>query len=520
MFVIAACNPHRGNSVILESDFNEYSWARGTYYVKELHPTLKFMMWDFSALTTAEERNYVHLKVDMIPSSSFSGNPNHLIDVIVHSQQLIREYAEIFIAKHLISPSNAKECAKSCVSQRDIQRVFVFFVWISKVYKKYRHDLKDLEQRAVLVSIGLVYYLRLSDYRNLYATEIDKIIAFQEVKFLQAFDEDVDWFISHLYFPDGVAKTKALKQNLFATIACTCTKTPLILVGKPGTSKTLSFNIAVDNLKGIDSDRDILKDTELFPALDPQVYQCSRQTTSYEIDKLFRRAIKRQATYSNEINCVVFMDEAGLPEERHESLKVLHHYLDEHEVSFVAISNHILDAAKTNRAISVMIPETTEEDLVELVKGCYKDAIMTSEVVKYCPAFLEVIKNECKNKEWKRVFGMRDFMHFLHYIYQKGQQLTPKLVLHALERNFNGTDDFDDICEVFCQDKLEVSCVFDDEAVALVSISTLFSFPFYQPTHMYYHFLQHSIVDDMIVTIFSFLRGGLHLCGKLMISAN
>ena len=75
---------------------------------------------------------------------------------------------------------------------------------------------------------------------------------------------------------------------------------------------------------------------------------------------------------------VVFMDEAGLPEERHESLKVqnsnmnialvlhayilqaLHYYLDQQEVAFVAITNHILDAAKTNRAISLFRPSVSE----------------------------------------------------------------------------------------------------------------------------------------------------------------
>ena len=39
------------------------------------------------------------------------------------------------------------------------------------------------------------------------------------------------------------------------------------------------------------------------------------------------------------------MDEAGLPEHSHESLKILHSYLDNPEVSFVAISNTVLDAS-------------------------------------------------------------------------------------------------------------------------------------------------------------------------------
>ena len=51
------------------------------------------------------------------------------------------------------------------------------------------------------------------------------------------------------------------------------------------------------------------------------------------------------------------MDEAGLPEESHESLKVLHY---KSEVPFVAITTHILDAAKTNRAISLFRPESAE----------------------------------------------------------------------------------------------------------------------------------------------------------------
>ena len=35
------------------------------------------------------------------------------------------------------------------------------------------------------------------------------------------------------------------------------------------------------------------------------------------------------------------------------SLQVLHKFLDNQEVSFVAITNHVLDAAKTNRAVSL-----------------------------------------------------------------------------------------------------------------------------------------------------------------------
>ena len=41
--------------------------------------------------------------------------------------------------------------------------------------------------------------------------------------------------------------------------------------------------------------------------------------------------------------------------------QVLHKYLDNAEVSFIGITNHILDAAKTNRAVTLCRPRADEE---------------------------------------------------------------------------------------------------------------------------------------------------------------
>ena len=70
---------------------------------------------------------------------------------------------------------------------------------------------------------------------------------------IRSFLLQMDFYANKLSFPIGIAKTEALKENLFATIACTVTKTPLIIVGAPGSSKTLSFNLAISNLKGPES---------------------------------------------------------------------------------------------------------------------------------------------------------------------------------------------------------------------------------------------------------------------------
>ena len=231
-------------------------------------------------------------------------------------------------------------------------------------------------------------------------------------------------------------------------------------MGAPGSSKTLSFNLTIANLKGQESKKKHFRDITVFRSLDPHFYQCSRRTTSNEIQTVFSRAINRQRSHCKfklPIYCVVFMDEAGLPEESHESLKVLHYHLDQKEVSFVAITNNILDAAKTNRAVSLFRPEASDEDLKTLAKGCFcatpnnpppqlKQNLEM--IVKFCNSYSHLMTKP----EFSQYFGLRDFIHFVSYLRRRldhGQIFNQQLVMEALERNFNGSNNFEEICNKF-----------------------------------------------------------------------
>ena len=69
-------------------------------------------------------------------------------------------------------------------------------------------------------------------------------------------------------------------------------------------------------------------------------------------------------------------------------------------------------------------------------------------VVKFCQPYLECMKKA----EFSSFFGLRDFIQFVNYLRRKrdeGQSLTNQLILQALERNFNGSDDFESICRQF-----------------------------------------------------------------------
>ena len=66
-----------------------------------------------------------------------------------------------------LSMAEARMSSRSTVSQRDIQRIFTFYEWLMSVYSKYtpHGERVDYHRRAVLVALGIVYYMRL-DHRH------------------------------------------------------------------------------------------------------------------------------------------------------------------------------------------------------------------------------------------------------------------------------------------------------------------------------------------------------------------
>ena len=114
-------------------------------------------------------------------------------------------------------------------------------------------DLRQLQERAVMVALGIVYYLRLDENaRKRYKNELRKnLMGHRTVE--EALKDELNFYSKHLSIPRGIAKTQALLENVFCIIACCCTKTPLIIVGAPGSGKTLSFNLALTNIKGAES---------------------------------------------------------------------------------------------------------------------------------------------------------------------------------------------------------------------------------------------------------------------------
>ena len=352
MFIVAACNPYRGNSLILltNKESND-EWLRPSYYVQPLAPTLELLKWDYGALRKEDEKEYVKAKMRLCYTDSFDKDVaaiselGFLSDLIHQGQSLVRQYASEQLEQRGLNHEVAESYATCCVSQRDIQRVFVLYEWLLHWFNDVSGHYQDETEfkrkvRAVFVSIGIAYYFRLnSDYRKRFKEEMNKIKKIGRegvpVTFSNALQQELDLTVEKFKLPLRIAATEALKENIYATVVCILNMIPLIIVGPPGSSKTLSFKIVSSNLQGVNSMSEAFQNETVFPPIDQHSYQCSRRSTSNEIEAVFKRAIRRKKMLEEVgiANCsVIVMDEAGLTEESHESLKVLHYYLDDSKV--------------------------------------------------------------------------------------------------------------------------------------------------------------------------------------------
>ncbi len=480
-------------------------WFKGDYLVHPLHPSFEQIMWDFGYLKPKQEREYIKVKLEQVDATLHRVERSMLVDNIACSQDLIRRFTYEWQVNSTDDKAESRKASTSAVSQRDIQRVLKLYQWLkmsNEVLGKYgycrENEDKDdynrhISVRALYVSLSLVYYFRLNTkYREEYAKTLDDnpilVMVVEEnegilkkranhIKFTVAVQDELDWLMRNIELPPGIANTKALRENLFSIITCCMTKIPLIIIGPPGSSKTISFKIAVANLLGEVSPRQVFRN-KVMKGLEPYIYQCSKHSVTEDIDSLFEKAIKRQTQIDSEDSTVVvFMDEAGLPDEKLQVLKVLHYHLDNPKVPFVALTNTALDAAKSNRAICLFQVNNSANDLIQLaivILGFSTEQIIPLPIEAQITSLIQVYLEKMKNPEFNRIFGLRDIMHFFAYIRRRmpdnQQSIPPDLIMRSLRRNFSGASNFDEIVEDFlnqvlfcCNNCIIINFLFSNE---------------------------------------------------------
>ena len=463
---IAACNPYRlflkenEKEIIGLYDEAKHSKRKLVYNVNPLPIPLLNFVFDFGEPNQEDIKRYISNMLDQILKEIIKNNKNKA------EIQIIAEKA-IFDSQNFIK--NNFEI--SSVSLREVRRWGILFEWFYKFlkmefFKKFNFSIDKIYLYSLNLSIYLCYYIRI------FNKTIRK--GFCELM-KESFGNDFDFE----YFPKkiqniiadsvelekGIARNRALLENLFSIFVCLNTKIPLFIVGKPGSSKSLSFQLIFKSMRGKDSYNNFFQN---FPKVYIKSYQGSLISNSKGVLKIFQRARKslEDKKLQNEIISSIYFDEMGLAEiSKNNPLKVIHSQLEYDEnkekVSFIGISNWPLDASKMNRGIHLSITDPDEEDLkftatkiaesynVKLAQD-YNDYLTFlartyfeyKELLKY-----ESSKFESKNsKNIKEFHGSRDFYHLIKTIsklliknkFTKEKYEIENIINESIERNFGG----------------------------------------------------------------------------------
>ena len=394
---LAACNPYRAMGELNKIDHTLIHKGQEkrklVYTVYPLPNNLLNFVFDFGNLSLEEEKKYIQVMVkkmmEKIMIDKSKKEKGKIINLAINSILTCQSYIK-----------NTNDI--SSVSLREVKRFIIFFKYFVVYLLNKQNDKKAKEQSmlfylsknnyeiykyAVNLSLYICYYLRLPDIksRKELLINLDSENYFNK-QFLIVPQLEEQYIAQNILqckeneaLSKGIAKNRALLENLFSLYFCTVNKIPLIICGKPGSTKSLSQKLLQNALKGMVSQSKLCKETKelvVFP------YQGSLNSTADEIKKVFKKAKNYQKTNKDTI-VMVYIDEMGLAEiSKNNPLKVIHSELemnfdfeidnsgrnlfnnnDNSKVAFLGISNWSLDASKMNRAIFNVIQEPDIKDL-------------------------------------------------------------------------------------------------------------------------------------------------------------
>lgn len=480
--IIAACNPYRkhkdemiqrlesaGLGYRVRADKTDEKLGsiplrQLVYRVQALPPSMMPLVWDFGQLNDQTEKIYIQQIVQRVAQSKAIDqlHTRMITDVLSASQKYMRQRSD--------------EC--SFVSLRDVERCMQCFVWflehhvqlfaeLEEYDKKHNADNNDRHQRkpsvrdpvvwSLVMSIGVCYHACLENkekYRQIVSKSLPQ--GYNQAKVMQEISLMQDLLLSGVPMGDTIARNSALKENVFMMVLCIELRIPLFLVGKPGSSKSLSKTLVADAMQGHAAHSVLYK---MLKQVDLVSFQCSPHSTPEGIINIFKQCGRFQKGKNlAEYTRVVVLDEIGLAEDSPKMpLKTLHPLLEEgcidddplphKKVGFIGISNWALDPAKMNRGIFVSRGDPDEKELVETAKGiCSSDRRILEKISDFFQPFAKAYLNICR-REGKGFFGLRDYYSLIKMIFAvaKSSQMKPtsEETVKAVLRNFSGKQSVD-----------------------------------------------------------------------------
>ena len=479
VYVMGACNPYRlllsKNEDIGYTNIKRHNIRNLVYTVNPLPLSLINYVFDFGNLRNSDEKIYIRSFIDSFLNNKFSTDNN------INYAKILDKICESVNFSHTYIRTNNEV---SSVSLREIKRFRIFFEFFLNIIierKEIENNYKSLIQKinyfsndisekqkkdniiylkAANLGLFICYYLRLiePEKRVELSNHLTEILQFDFLEYPLQLENEL---ANNISLDKGIAKNRALLDNLFTIFVCLNNKIPIFICGKAGCSKSLSFSLLYQSMNGEYSKSELLKK---YPKLFLTSYQGSLTSNSLEIRKIFNRA-KKIAKYKREKKdnekskslSVILFDEMGLAEiSPNNPLKVIHSELDNNnEIGFVGISNWALDASKMNRGIHLSIQEP---DLKDLKKTSTIIANNIYEGIQKIEQFKEVIDNLTKSyydyKEHLKInyplfydfHGARDFYYLIKIAanllknIDNNNKSLENIAMESIERNFGGLE--------------------------------------------------------------------------------
>ena len=414
---IACCNPFRIKLIDNSADIGLIPNEQSSVLSHVVHPIPKRLLahvWDFGQLSDKDEKEHIQnqirtqqfFKTNLTGEVTLKGKhpegqnlphdlqnkKNHQFTILVDNcHKLVREIEE-----------------RSGVSLRDMNRVYIFFRWFSqqlRLIKKYFNKLGPLEKATfpevwmlaspLLQDIGaavctmiICYGLRLNgqdtNLGRLYDCITDWANYVSKLKIISKTDVQASLCqLAKVYLHgqeniiQDVALNRPLLENFITLLACYHNKVPMIIIGAPGTSKTLSTNLFIQLLAKTLTVPELLKN---FNEANSIYFSGSQSSTAEAVERVFKKAddlYKKDHFITPQNNQsgkpakehktqVIFFDEIGLAElSPYNPLKVMHSYLEKNlgKIMFIGISNWKPDQSKLNRMICLARPDIAQEDI-------------------------------------------------------------------------------------------------------------------------------------------------------------
>ncbi|CAI5675491.1 unnamed protein product [Oreochromis niloticus] len=482
--IIAACNPYRKHTDEMiqrlesaglgyrvraeETDekLGSIPLRQLVYRVQALPPSMIPLVWDFGQLNDHTEKIYIQQIVQRVAEKKAIDECyiKWITDVLSSSQKYMR--------------ARNDEC--SFVSLRDVERCMQAFVWFYDNHEMFFAELKKFENErnveqderhqkgpenrdpvlwSLVMAIGVCYHACLEN-KDKYRQKISKSLPalYEPSKVKHEISLMQDLLLSGVPMGDTIARNSALKENVFMMVLCIELRIPLFLVGKPGSSKSLSKTLVADAMQGQAAHSDLYKKLKQIHLVS---FQCSPHSTPEGIINTFKQCGRFQEGKNlDEYISVVVLDEIGLAEDSPKMpLKTLHPLLEEgciddeplphKKVGFIGISNWALDPAKMNRGIFVSRGDPDQRELIESAKGiCSSDAVVLEKVRDFFQPFARAYLKICC-KQGKGFFGLRDYYSLIKMIFAVAKaskrKPTPEETVKAVLRNFSGKDNVDPV---------------------------------------------------------------------------